>query len=332
MPSIRVVVTRPEYVKAEAVFQSAPDVDVRVSDWPEEAVAAAVREHGAFAAILGVERYSDALYEALPKGGILARFGVGHDGVDKLRATARGLLVANTPGVLEDAVAEHAIALILGVAKNLNAFALSMRAGQWAPRLGFELRGRTLGIVGCGGIGRRLARFASAFGMTVLGVDPAPADPAALQRDWGFAEIHADLRAILGRVDVLSLHVPANARTRHLVNAELLAELRPTAVLVNTARGPVVDEAAVYDALTAGRLGFAALDVFETEPYVPAAPGKDLRTLPNVLLTPHVSSSSVEACQRMAHASLENVRRAQAGAYAAVSLLNPDVLAVLGQR
>ncbi len=332
MPPIRVVVTKPEYVKAEAVFQAAPDMDVRVSDWPEEAVAATVREHGAFAAILGVERYSGALYEALPKGGILARFGVGHDGVDKPRATARGLLVANTPGVLEDAVAEHAIALILGVAKNLNAFALSMRAGQWAPRLGFELRGRTLGIVGCGGIGRRLARFAGAFGMTVLGADPAAADPAALQRDWGFAEIHADYRAILGRVDILSLHVPANEHTRHLVNADLLAALRPTAVLVNTARGPVVDEAAVYDALTSGRLGFAALDVFETEPYVPAAPGKDLRTLPNVLLTPHVSSSSVEACQRMAHASLDNVRRAHSGTYGAVSLLNPDVLAVLGQR
>jgi phosphoglycerate dehydrogenase-like enzyme len=331
MPRIRVVVTKPEYVKAETVFQSAPDMEVRVSDWPEETLAAAVREHEAFAAILGVERYGGALYEALPKGGILARFGVGHDGVDKRLATSRSLLVANTPGVLEDAVAEHAIALILGVAKNLNAFALSMHAGQWAPRLGFELRGRTLGILGCGGIGRRLARFANAFGMTVLGADPA-ADPAALQRDWGFAEVHTDIGAILGRVDVLSLHVPANEHTRHLANAELLAAMRPGAVLVNTARGPVVDEAAVYDALVSGHLGSAALDVFEAEPYVPVAPDKDLRTLPNVLLTPHVSSSSVEACQRMALASLENVRRAHAGTYGAVSLLNPDVLAVLGQR
>lgn len=332
MPAIPIVVTKPEYSKAAAVFQAAPDMAVTVADWPEKAVAEAVREHGAFAAILGVERYGGALYEALPKGGILARFGVGHDGVDKPQATARGLLVANTPGVLEDAVAEHAIALILAVAKNLNALALSMQAGQWKPRLGFELRGRTIGIVGCGGIGRRLARFANAFGMTVLGVDPAANDPDALRRDWGFAEIHAEIGAILGRVHILSLHVPANEHTRHLVNADLLANLRPDTVLVNTARGPVVDEAALYDALDAERLGFAALDVFETEPYAPAAPGKDLRTLSNVLLTPHVSSSSVEACQRMAHAALENVRRAHARAYDAVSLLNPDVLAVLQNR
>lgn len=168
--------------------------------------------------------------------------------------------------------------------------------------------------------------------MTVLGVDPCPANADSLRRDWGFSEVHPDLADILGRVHILSLHVPANEHTRHLVNAELLAGLRPDAVLVNTARGPVVDETAVYDALVAGRLGFAALDVFETEPYVPAAVGKDLRTLPNVLLTPHVSSSSVEACQRMAHASMENVRRAAAGTYDAISLINSDVLAVLGVR
>lgn len=332
MAPIRVVVTKPEYVKAEATFRAAPDLDIRVSDWPEEAVAAAVREHQASAAILGVERYTGALYEALPKGGILARFGVGHDGVDKPQATAHGLLVANTPGVLEDAVAEHAIALILGVAKNLSTFVLGMHAGEWKPRLGFELRGRTLGIVGCGGIGRRLARFANAFGMTVLGVDPCPANAESLQRDWGFAEVHTDLAAILGRVDILSLHVPSNEHTRHLVNAGFLAKMRPDAVLVNTARGPVVDETAVYDALVAGRLGYAALDVFEAEPYIPAAPGKDLRALPNVLLTPHVSSSSVEACQRMALAAMENVRRAAAKTYAAISLINPDVLAVLDVR
>ncbi len=332
MAPIRVVVTKPEYAKAEATFRAAPDLDIRVSDWPEEIVAETVREHRASAAILGVERYTGALYEALPKGGILARFGVGHDGVDKPQATAHGLLVANTPGVLEDAVAEHAIALILGVAKNLNPFVLAMHAGEWKPRLGFELRGRTLGIVGCGGIGRRLARFANAFGMTVLGVAPNPAHAAELRRDWGFAEVHTDVAAILGRVDILSLHVPSNEHTRHLVDADFLAKLRPSAVLVNTARGPVVDEVAVYDALVAGRLGSAALDVFEAEPYIPAAPGKDLRTLPNVLLTPHVSSSSVEACQRMALASMENVRRAAAGTYDAISLINPDVLAVLDVR
>jgi len=331
MVQIRVVVTEPEYVKGEATFQAAEDMDIRVSDWPEEELAEAVREHEAFGAVLGVENYSGALYSALPRGGVLARFGVGHDGVDKMAATARGLLATNTPGVLEDAVAEHAIALILGVAKNLNAFSLGMAAGEWTPRLGFELRGRTLGIVGCGGIGRRLARFANAFGMTALGLEPDTAVHDELRCDWGFAEVHTDLADVLSRAQILSLHVPVNEHTRHMVDADFIAAMRENAILVNTARGPVVDEGAVYDALVSGRLASAALDVFEAEPYVPVAPGKDLRALPNVLLTPHVSSSSVEACQRMASASLANVRQAFAGTYDAVSLINPDVLDVLSR-
>jgi phosphoglycerate dehydrogenase-like enzyme len=326
MGSIRVVVTEPEYIKAEKVFRAAKDMEVFVSDWAEETVARAVRDHEAFGAILGVETYGGALYEALPERGILARFGVGHDGVDKALATSHGLFVTNTPGVLEDAVAEHAIALILGVAKNLNAFALAMRAGEWSPRLGFELRGRTLGIIGCGGIGRRLARFANAFGMTVIGLEPNTAVHAELRRDWGFAEVCTDLGDVLPRAQIVSLHVPANEHTRHMVNADFISSMAADAILVNTARGPVVDELAVYDALASGRLAAAALDVFEAEPYVPVQPGKDLRTLPNVLLTPHVSSSSVEACERMANASMQNVRNAFAGAYDSLSLINTDVL------
>jgi phosphoglycerate dehydrogenase-like enzyme len=329
MDPIRIVVTEPEYVKAERTFRQARDLDIRVCDWAEDALARTVADHHAFGAILGVEKYAGALYDALPRKGILARFGVGHDGVNKPLATARGLLVTNTPGVLEDAVAEHAIALILGVAKNLNAFSLAMHAGEWTPRLGFELRGRTLGIVGCGGIGRRLARFANAFGMTVLGADPNPASHAELERDWGFSSVTADLQEVLSQAQIVSLHVPANERTHHMVDADLIDSMRDGAILVNTARGPVVDEVAVYDALVSGKLASAALDVFEAEPYVPVDPARDLRLLPNVLLTPHVSSSSVEACERMACASMENVRRAFAGAYDSLSLINVDVLETL---
>jgi len=326
-----VIITEPEYAKARAVFDAAADVDVVVSGPAEAEVVAAVRSGGAQAVIVGVERYGGALYGALPRGGLVARFGVGHDGIDKALASAAGLLVTNTPGVLEDAVAEHAMALLLAVARGLASFVRSMDGHAWSPRQGVELRGRTLALIGGGAIGRRVARTASlGFGMQVVAMEPRRELAEELRRDWGVARVTDDFAEAVREAHVVSLHLPANPQTRHLISAGTIARMRPGAILINTARGAVVDEVALYDALACGRLSAAGLDVFEVEPYVPRQPDKDLRTLPNAVLTPHVSSSTREACARVAEACLANLRHARDGRYEALALLNPDVLGRVG--
>jgi len=328
MNRLRVVITEPEYLKAKAVFDQTSDLHLVVAAPPEAAVVAAIRDHGAWAAILGVERYEDALYGALPRGGVIARFGVGHDGIDKARATAAGLLVVNTPGVLEDAVAEHAMVLLLGVCRNLAGFVRSMDRHAWAPTQGIELRGRRLAVIGGGAIGRRVARCAAlGFGMSVVAMEPRVEAAAELRRDWGVERVTTEFAEAVRDADVVSLHLPSNAHTRHLLNAAAIAQMRPGAILINTARGAVVDEVALFDALASGRLAAAGLDVFENEPYVPRRADKDLRSLTNVLLTPHVSSSTHEACARVALACIANLRHASGGRYEAMSLLNRDILA-----
>lgn len=327
----KVLVTAPEYAKGEEVFAAAGDLELAAAPPGEAELAAAVRASGARAVIVGVERYEGLLYTALPRGGVIARFGVGYDGIRTDRAAAAGVLATNTPGVLEDAVAEHTIALMLAATRNLPAHVRAMDRGEWAPRQGIELRGRTLAVIGCGAIGRRVARVAAlGFGMQVIGMEPRKDLWETLRRDWSIARLTEDLAEALGAADVVSLHVPANPATRGLIDARAIARMRPGAILVNTARGMVVDEGALYDALAAGRLSAAGLDVFETEPYAPRAAGRDLRTLPNVVLTPHVSSSTREACARVAAACLENVRHARDRRYGAMSLLNPEVCARLG--
>jgi lactate dehydrogenase-like 2-hydroxyacid dehydrogenase len=326
-----VIVTEPEYKKAEASFAAAADLRLAVCGPAESEVSAAVRSHAARAVIVGVERYAGPLYGVLPRGGVIARFGVGHDGIDKTQATAAGLLVTNTPGVLEDAVAEHALALLLAVSRNLAACVRSMDCQAWTPRQGTELRGRTLAVIGCGAIGRRVARAASlGFGMRVVGLEPRLDSAEELRTQWGFQHVTNDFGEAVRDADVVSLHLPANAATHHLIAAQTIAQMRPGAILINTARGAVVDEVALYDALATGRLAAAGLDVFEVEPYVPRQQQKDLRTLANAMLTPHVSSSTREACARVAEACLANLRSARDGRYGAVNLLNPEVLGHVG--
>jgi phosphoglycerate dehydrogenase-like enzyme len=329
---VKILVTELEFRKAEAVFRRAAQEGLLCQSAPaeERALASAVRASGARHVILGVERYLGPLYEALPPGGVIARFGVGHDGVDKAQATARGLFCTNTPGALDDSVAEHALNLILAAARSTVQVAADLRAGRWSPRVGCELRGKTLAVIGCGAIGRRVAGMASrGFGMNVMGCEIAQVNVSELQRDFGFAVVVRDFETAVREADFVSLHIPSVPETRHFLNAARLACLPDRAWVINTARGALVDEAALYDALASGQLAGAALDVFEREPYEPVAPDKDLRTLPNVILTPHIGSSTREACERMARRALHNIRLAEAGRFAEMDLLNRDVLARL---
>jgi len=323
-----VVLTTPlQLSKAGDVFR-ATEFDVREAAGEEQPLAEAVVRHASRAVIVGSDPYRGPLYEALAqtggvRGAIIARFGVGHDNVDKALARKHNIVVTNTPGVLDVSVAEHAIWLLGNVAKHVWRMHSSFKAGQFAPETGTELRGKTLGILGFGVIGRRVAAIAhQGFGMRVLAADCRP--PNELEKEAGKSldEIKAalgldlytsDADAVLRRSDFVTVHLPATSQTRHFINRNRLGLMRPGAALINTARGSVLDENALYDALTEGRLAGAGLDVFESEPYKPVSPEKDLRTLENVVLTPHAASNTWEANRGIAECALGNVTKFFAG-------------------
>ncbi len=332
---VTVAVTELEFGKAETLFTRAAREGLDCSRAPAEeaALAAAIRDRGIRNVIIGVERYSGALYQALGSGGVIARFGVGHDGVDKAQATARGLLCTNTPGALDDSVAEHTINLLFAAARQTVSQAARLRAGDWAPQMGFELKGKTLAIIGCGAIGLRVGWIAArGLGMKVVGCEVAELDLGRMQREFGFASVVKDFGEAVKQADYVSLHIPSLPATRHYLNDERLRSLPAQCWVVNTARGAVVDEVALFEVLAGERLAGAALDVFEREPYAPVAPDKDLRTLENVIMTPHISSSTREACDRMAGRALRNIQLAETGNYNKMDLLNPEVLVKLGKR
>jgi phosphoglycerate dehydrogenase-like enzyme len=266
--------------------------------------------------------------EALGEGGRIARFGVGVDSVDLARATARGVYVTNTPGVLDDAVVEHTLHLLLSLSRGTPYAGGRDLPYAWRPPgMARELRGRTLAVVGCGQIGRRFGRAAAlGLGMRVVGCEPKVAAHADLREHWGFAALATDWDAAVAQADVVSLHLPVTPATRDYVNPARLARLRPDTWLINTARGDLVDEIALHEALASGRLGAAALDVFRCEPYAPADPAHDLRLLPNILMTSHIASSTQAAFDRMAAACLANIRAHASGDIAAMDLVNPDLI------
>ena len=304
-----ILVTELEFSKAAEIFRGVKDVQCKPAPADEAALAEAVASSGARAVIVGVAPYRGPLYEALAKqsGAIIARFGVGHDSINKTLARLRGIVVTNTPGVLDISVAEHTMWLMGCLVRKIVRQETRLRSGTFACEVGMELHGKTLGILGFGGIGRRVATMANAgFGMKVIACSRhAPAEPPAR---FGVGHFTTSVEELFRASDIVSIHLPVNADTQRFINAARLAWLKPGAMLINTARGAVLDEEALYDALTSQRLAGAALDVFVCEPYAPIHPGKDLRTLDNVVLTPHTGSNTSEANRRMAEAALENVR------------------------
>lgn len=327
-----IAVTELEFRKAESIFTSTVDAALSCLPVPadEKSLAEAVRSTGARHVIIGVERYAGPLYESLPAGGVIARFGVGHDGVDKSLATEKRLLCTNTPGALDDSVAEHAVNLLLAATRHTVNVAADLRDGRWSPQVGCELQGKTLAIIGCGAIGRRVARIAvHGLRMKAVGCEVLDVNVEQLKRECGFASVVKAFEDAVREADFISLHIPSLPETRHFLSTNRLAQLPSRCWVVNTARGALVDEVALFDVLGARKIAGAALDVFEREPYEPAVAGKDLRTLPNVVLTPHVGSSTREACGRMARRALDNIRLAEASRFAEMDLLNRKVLTML---
>ena len=239
---------------------------------------------------------------------LLANFGVGFNHIDVEAAKARGLAVSNTPDVLTDATADLAMTLLLCVTRRAGEGERHLRSGAWTGwrpthMLGTQVSGKTLGLVGMGRIARAVARRAHhGFGMRVVFHDPYPPAPE-VARSLG-AEPRERLEQVLEEADFVSLHCPATPETRHLMNAERLALLKPGAYLINTARGDVVDEAALVAALRGGRLAGAGLDVFEREPEV----SSELLALENVVLLPHLGSATRETRVAMGLRALENLR------------------------
>jgi glyoxylate reductase len=242
---------------------------------------------------------------------VIANVGVGYDNIDVAACTRRRILVTNTPDVLTEATADLAFALLMAVARRLVESDRYVREGhwhywQWAYLWGADLHRKTLGVYGLGRIGKAVARRARGFSMRVLYYDivrPAP----ALERELGAQFV--DRETLLREADFLTLHVPLTPETHHLISARELAMMKPAAFLINAARGKVVDEAALVEALESRRIAGAGLDVFEQEPSVQPA----LLALPNVVLTPHVGSATSETRLAMAMLAVENLLAALEG-------------------
>jgi glycerate dehydrogenase len=247
-----------------------------------------------------------ALLARLPRLKMIAVAATGTDNVDVSACKARGIIVSNVRGYAEHTVPEHAFALILALRRNLLAYRADVHSGRWQQSERFclsghpvrDLHGSTLGIFGEGSIGQGVARLARAFGMRVLFADHAP--PKA--PDVSFAPIND----VLGQSDVISLHLPLTPDTRNLIGAAELAQMKPGALLINTARGGLVDERALAEALTNGRLGGAGFDVLSVEPPRHGNPLLEL-DLPNFILTPHIAWSGERAMQSLADQLIENV-------------------------
>lgn len=247
---------------------------------------------------------------------IVANYAVGFDNVDLQAAQDRKIYVTNTPGGFECSVAEHTMALMLAVARKIVQGDAYVRAGkyvQWEPELflGTELFGKTMGIVGMGRIGSVVARAARlGFGMKVCYFARKQIVDSGEQRE---AEFYDDLGKLLQASDVVTLHVPLTAETKHLISRKELSSMKKSAILINTARGAVVDEMALCEALSQGWIAGAGLDVFEDETRAMTESEKILYTLPNVVLTPHIASATVEARSEMSRMAAENMITALSG-------------------
>lgn len=252
----------------------------------------------------------DLLLQAPRLRGV-SNYAVGYNNVDVEAATALGIPVTNTPGVLTNATADIAWALLMAVTRRVIEGDAYVRQGRWTgwdplSLLGMELGGKTLGIIGAGRIGLAVAKRARAFDMNVVYHNRRPLE-AETEREYGIS--YSDLDTLVQTSDIISLHVPYSGESHHLFSGERLAQMKPTAYLINTARGAVVDEAALVQALRAGHLAGAGLDVFEDEPHV----HEGLLDLPNVVLLPHLGSATRDTREKMATLAAENLARVLRG-------------------
>ncbi len=256
---------------------------------------------------------------------IISRHGVGVDSVDVAACTERGILVTITGDANSEAVSEYAFGLLLATARKIAAAHADLASGQWRRENfpGVELFGKTLGIIGLGRIGSRFAKHAQGFDMTVLAYDPY----ADAERARSLQVSLVDLKELLGRADFITIHTPLTAETTRLIGQAEFDQMKPSAILVNAARGALIDEAALYRALKSKRIAGAGLDAFAKEPLATDHP---LRELENVVMTPHIAGQTEEAMVRMSTGAAENILRVLRGEMPD-NIVNPEVLKTLSK-
>jgi gluconate 2-dehydrogenase len=324
----RVWVSRPTFPGVIARLEPHFEVTVEETERKLGPSDLAARLAGQDAVIVGLkDRIGAAEVGAAERLRIVANLAVGYDNIDVDAMSAAGIAVSNTADVLNESVADYAWALLLGAARRMTAAERWLRAGHWHATefkawLGTDVRGRTLGILGMGRIGQAIAHRAVGFGMPVIYHNRSPL-PEAQERACHAR--HVDKRQLLGESDFLVLALPLTPRTRHAIGAAELALMKPTAMLINIARGGIVDDAALAAALRDRRLAGAALDVFEGEPKLHPA----LLTLDNVVLSPHIASATTETRRAMTSVAVDNVLAMFGhGPHAGrpPNILNPNVL------
>jgi glyoxylate reductase len=323
MAKPKVFATHPLFEAARQILQERCDVEywAKPERPPREEVLRRVNDKEGLICLL-TEKVNDELLRAAPKLRIAANVAVGFDNIDVAACTKRGVVATNTPGVLDETTADFAWILLMAVARRLGEGEALARSGKWKgwdldQLVGTDVWGKTLGIVGFGRIGRAVARRASGFQMKVVYTDAVRA-PAEVERDLR-AEFR-EMNALLAQSDFISVHVPLLPETRRLFDAPKFHRMKPTAFLINTSRGPVVDEAALVAALEGGKIAGAGLDVYENEPFI--HPGLKRA---NVVLAPHIASASLETRTKMACMAAENVVALFHGQRPA-NVLNPETL------
>src|ERR1700732_2368477 len=319
----KVLATRPLFPAAQGILNASCEVDYwsqpeRIS---KEELFRRVNDKDGLVCLL-TEKVNDELLAAAPKLRIAAQVAGGYDNITVADCTKRGVAATNTPGVLDETTADFAWTLLMAVARRLSEGEALARSGAWKgwdldQLVGADVWGKTLGLVGFGRIGRAVARRASGFQMKVIYTD---AVRAALDVERGFHAEYRDLSALLREADFVSLHVPLLPETRGLFNAKTFSQMKPTSFLINTSRGPVVNEEDLVQALESKKMAGAALDVYEKEPLI--NPGLKR---PNVVLAPHISSASLETRTKMACMAAENVVTLFKG-QRPPNILNPEVL------
>jgi len=324
----KVYVTRQLFDEAIEILEEHADVEVYegVDDAiPRELLLEKVADVEGLLPLL-TERIDAEVMDAAEGLKVISNYAVGYNNIDVAAATERGIYVTNTPGILTDTTADCAFALLMAVARRIPEADRHVKAGgwvhAWGPRMfvGTDVHGKTLGIIGLGRIGGAIARRAKGFNMNVIYYDEDR--KRELERELGVR--YSPLKELLTESDYVSLHIPLTSSTRHMIGKRELTMMKETAFLINTSRGPVVDEDALYRALRDGVIAGAGLDVFEREPLSPDSP---LKGLDNAVITPHIASASVETRTKMATTAAFNLVSVLQGKEPP-NLVNPEVLKI----
>lgn len=298
MPRIVIPDDEPAVMAPSVAYRKLTGHDVRVfADRPasDEDLCARIRDAEIVINIRSTSKFTANVLEACPRLRLISIWGTGTDNVDLEAANARGVRVTNTPGVSAIAVAEHTLALILAVAKQIVSVDREVRHGQWPRAMVPQLRGKVLGLIGTGAIGREVAKLGKAIGMQVMAWTFHPGGDIA---EWvGFDDVFR-------KSDVVSVHVRQSSDTAGLIRREHFTVMKPGAIFINTARGAIVNESDLIDALRTNRIAGAGMDVFEHEPLRPDSP---LHSLPNVVLTPHAAGMTPETTEAGLALAIDNV-------------------------